>query len=104
MQHYRCKCGEQQCWASMPVAMCSVCEKCGTTLQMGPVGYLDPVPHRIQAHIRRDTIDARCIQCGKTGNLEDAENLAQLFNDYGPIYEKLVSTMEIAMLKKLEKE
>jgi hypothetical protein len=45
MRYYRCKCGEQTAWGSMPVSSCQGCKKCNTTLEEFPMDHKIPEPH-----------------------------------------------------------
>ncbi len=45
MRYYRCKCGKQTGWASMPFPPCSGCKDCNTTMAEGPEFHEIPSPH-----------------------------------------------------------
>ena len=45
MQYYRCKCGKQWSWGSMPPSPCAKCSNCASDLAPGPDFHEEPLPH-----------------------------------------------------------
>ncbi|MDE2103781.1 MAG: hypothetical protein KGL39_41470 [Patescibacteria group bacterium] len=71
MQYYRCKCGKQTAWGSMPPYPCDGCPDCNTTLTQHPDYHEAPEPHEFSS-VQNITTDqgpatiTRCRWCGKT--------------------------------------
>lgn len=69
MQYYRCKCGHMESYSSMGVALCEVCEKCGTTMAIGPKEHLPKKDHSwMESRVMTDEgekVLTICRQCGK---------------------------------------
>lgn len=45
MKYYRCKCGDQQSYGSMPPPFCHACPLCGSNLATHPADHDDAAPH-----------------------------------------------------------
>lgn len=59
MQYWRCKCGDTECWGSMPPAPCAYCDKCQSTLAQHPDYHEAPRPHVFRCQDGRWV----CINC-----------------------------------------
>jgi len=70
MIYYRCKCGKQEAWGSMPPNQCDGCSECGTTLDTHPELHRTPTPHDFVAtNVATDEGPkplSRCRYCHRT--------------------------------------
>ena len=70
MMHYRCRCGKNTSFGSMPPPRCRGCDECGTNLASSPDLHHDPEPHNYQpTSVETDegtkTL-TRCTHCFKS--------------------------------------
>lgn len=65
MRYYRCRCGKQEAWGSLPPQSCQGCAECGTTLEQHPERHVVPAPHEWVTRYDQDTGEPyeRCSRC-----------------------------------------
>lgn len=81
MRYYRCKCGKNTAYGSMPPYQCSKCEDCGSDLAEHPDHHREPKPHdfsdvqKVQTDQGEMTV-THCRYCGRTKAQIDREIVA----------------------------
>lgn len=100
MLTYRCKCGDNVSWGSMPPFVCQSCPKCGSDLATSPSLHREPAPHdfipRLVETDEGEKTLSRCRYCGRTrAQIERAaqaekvaKTLAQAQENVRPIVER----------------